>query len=90
MGITALATVLIVAGVVLLVLGSIPVKNTLEGNTLTVKYIIGEDTIDMSGAHFYPVPDEVNHNIIRVGGTSIGRKHAGNFMNTKTRTRFKF
>ena len=90
MGITAIATVLIVAGVVLLVLGSIPVKNTLEGNTLTVRYIIGEEKIDMSGANFYPVPDEVNHNIIRVGGTSIGRKHSGNFMNTKTRTRYKF
>ena len=44
----------------------------------------------MKGAQFYPVPDEVNNHIIKLFGTSIGKKRAGNFMNTKTKTRFKF
>lgn len=32
----------------------------------------------------------MNHNIIRVGGTSIGKKHSGNFMNTKTKNKYIF
>ena len=90
MTITLLATVLIIGGTILLILGTIPVKNTLDGNTLTIKYIIGKDTIDMTDAHFMPIPDEVNHNIIRIGGTSIGKIHSGNFMNMKTKTKYKF
>ena len=90
MTITILASILIIGGTILLILGTIPVKNTLEGNTLTVHFIIGKETIDMTNAHFMPIPEEVKHNIIRVGGTSIGKKHSGNFMNTKTRTKYKF
>lgn len=90
MSISILAGILITAGSVLLILGTIPMKNSIDGNTLTVKYILGKEKIDISDAHFYPVPDEVNHNTIRIGGTSIGKKHSGNFMNTKTRTRYKF
>ena len=90
MSISLIAGVLIIAGSLLLVLGTVPVKNTLEGKTLTVKYIIGKQTIDMTDAHFYPVPEDALHHIIRVGGTSIGKKHSGNFMNTKTRTKYKF
>ena len=90
MSISILAGILITAGAILLVLGTIPMKNSIDGNTLTVKYIIGKEKIDISNAHFYPVPDAVNHNIIRRGGTSLGKKHSGNFMNTKTRTRYKF
>jgi hypothetical protein len=90
MWITALATALIFIGVTLLILCSIPMKNTLEGNTLTVKYIIGHKAIDMTDAHFMPVPEETQHNIIRIGGTSIGKKHSGNYMNYKTKTKYKF
>ena len=90
MWISILATVLIFAGVTLLLLCSIPVKNTLENKVLTVQYILGKDTIDMTNAHFMPVPEETQHNIIRIGGTSIGKKHSGNFMNIKTRTKYKF
>ena len=90
MSISILAGILITAGAILLVLGTIPMKNSIDGKTLTVKHIIGKEKIDISDARFYPVPDEVNHNIIRVGGTSLGKKHSGNFMNTKTRTRYKF
>lgn len=90
MTITLLATILIIGGTVLLVLGTVPVKNTYDGKTLTVHFIIGKETIDMTDAHFMPIPDEVNHHIIRIGGTSIGKKHSGNFMNTKTKTKFKF
>ena len=90
MTITILATILIIGGTVLLILGTVPVKNTYDGKTLTVHFIIGKETIDMTDARFMPIPDEVNHHIIRIGGTSIGKKHSGNFMNMKTKTRFKF
>ena len=90
MWITIISTVMTIAGVTLLLLSSIPMENKIEGNTLSVRYIIGKETIDISGAVFLPIPEEVNHNIIRVGGTSIGKKHSGNFMNTKNKTRYKF
>lgn len=87
---SAIAGILITLGCVLLVLGTIPVKNTYNGKTLTVKYIIGKKVIDMTEAKFLPVPEEVHHNILRVGGTSIGRIRSGNFVNTRTKTRYKF
>lgn len=90
MSISVIAGILISVGCVFLVLGTVPVKNTLNGNTLTVKYIVGKETIDMTDAHFYPVPEDATNHIIRIGGTSIGKKHSGNFMNTKTRTKYKF
>lgn len=90
MWISILSGILIASGVTLLVLSSLPMKNKLEGNTLTVKFVIGKDRINMTDAKFYPVPEEVNHNIIRMGGTSLGKKHSGNFMNTRTKTKFKF
>ncbi len=88
--ISIIAPILIVTGVVLLVLGSVPVENKIEGNDLVVKFVIGKKMIDISDAVVMPIPEEVNHNIIRVGGTSVGKKHSGNFMNIKTRTRYKF
>ena len=90
MSVSIIATILVIAGSILLILSTFPVKNTLEGNTLTVKFALGSKKIDMTQAHFYPVPEDATHHIIRVGGTSIGKKHAGNYMNTKTRTRYKF
>ena len=85
-----LAAILITIGAVLLVLGTLPMENRVEGKNLVVKFVIGKKVIDISDAVVMPVPDEVNHNIIRVGGTSIGKKHSGNFMNTKTKTKYKF
>ena len=85
-----LAAILITVGAVLLVLGTLPMENKVEGKNLVVKFVIGKKVIDISDAVVMPVPDEVNHNIIRVGGTSIGKKHSGNFMNTKTKTKYKF
>ena len=90
MTISLIASVLIIGGTVLLILGTIPVKNTYDGKTLTVKFIIGKETIDMTGARFMPIPEETTRNIIRIGGTSIGKIHSGNFMNMKTKTRYKF
>ena len=87
---STIATTLIVLGCVLLLLGTLPVKNTYDGKTLTVKFVIGKDVIDMQDAKFMPVPEEATHNIIRVGGTSIGKIHSGNFRNTKTGTKYKF
>ena len=85
-----LAAVLITVGAVLLVLGTLPMENKVEGRNLVVKFVVGKKIIDISDAVVMPVPDEVNHNIIRVGGTSVGKKHSGNFMNTKTKTKYKF
>ena len=90
MSISIIATILIIAGCVLLILGTVPMENSYDGKTLTVKYIIGKDVIDMTDAQFLPVPEEVHHHILRVGGTSLGRKQSGNFKNTKTGTKFKF
>ena len=87
---STLAAVLITVGAVLLVLGTLPMENKVEGKNLVVKFVVGKKIIDISDAVVMPVPDEVNHNIIRVGGTSVGKKHSGNFMNTKTKTKYKF
>ena len=88
--ISVIAPVLIIVGVVLLVLGTLPVENKIEGNNLVVKFVIGKKTIDISDAIVMPIPEDVNHNIIRVGGTSVGKKHSGNFMNTKTKVKYRF
>ena len=85
-----LAPILIVMGVTLLVLGSIPVKNSIQDNTLSVTFVIGKKVIDITGARFLPVPDDVDRNLIRTNGTSVGKKHSGYFMNTKTRTKYIF
>ena len=87
---SVLATILIVAGCILLLLGTLPMQNTVEGNNLVVKFVIGKKVIDISDAVVMPIPEEVNHNIIRIGGTSVGKKHSGNFMNIKTRTKYIF
>ncbi len=65
---STLAAVLITVGVILLVLGTLPMENKVEGKNLVVKFVIGKKIIDISDAVVMPVPDEVNHNIIRVGG----------------------
>ena len=87
---TIIASSLITLGCLLLALGTIPIRNTYKDNKLTVKFIIGKKVIDMTDAKFLPVPEEVHHNIIRVVGTSIGKIHSGNFVNTKTKTKYKF
>ena len=89
MSVSFIAGVLITLGAVLLVLGTVPMENTLEGNTLTVRFIIGKKSIDMTDAKYYPVPQEATQHLIRVGGTSIGRKRSGNFKNMKTGTKYK-
>ena len=87
---SALATAIILFGVALLVLGSIPMKNTIEGNNLTVHFVIGKKVIDMTGAKYLPVPDDVDHNLIRTNGTSVGKKKSGHFKNTKTKNKYIF
>ena len=90
MWISVIAPVLIVVGVVLLVLGSLPIENSIDGNNLVVKFVIGKKTIDIADAVVMPIPEDVNHNIIRIGGTSVGKKHSGNFMNIKTKVKYQF
>ena len=81
---------LVIIGTTLLLLSTIPIKNTIENNTLTVKYILGKNTIDLTDARFMTVPDDIDHNLIRVGGTSIGKIRSGNFKNIKTGNKYKF
>ena len=88
--ISTLAAVLTIAGCALLLLSTLPMENRMEGNNLVVKFVIGKKTIDISDAVVMPIPEEVNHNIIRVGGTSVGKKHSGNYMNVKTKTKYRF
>ena len=90
MWISILGGILVTIGVIFMILGSVPVKNTLEGDKLTVHFIIGKKVIDMEGAKFMPVPEEATHNLIRIGGTSVGAKKSGWFMNTKTKTKYQF
>ena len=87
---SVLASILIVMGVNLLVLGSIPVKNTIENNTLIVNFIIGKKVIDVTDAKFLPVPNDVDKNLIRTNGTSVGKKKSGHFKNTKTKNKYIF
>ena len=90
MGISIVAGVLITLGAVLLVLGTLPMSNKLEGDKLVVHFVIGKKTIDMTDAKFLPIPDDVSHNIIRTCGTSIGKKHSGRFANVKTKNKYMF
>lgn len=90
MSISFIATAFIIAGTVLLLLCTLPVENKIEGKDLVVKFVVGKKVIDISDAVVMPIPDEVNHNIIRVGGTSIGKIRSGNFVNTKTKTKYTF
>ena len=85
-----LAPILIVMGVTLLVLGSLPMKNAIEENTLTVNFVIGKKVIDVTDAKFLPVPDDVDKNLIRTNGTSVGKKKSGHFKNTKTKNKYIF
>lgn len=90
MTITILGTALIIAGASLLILGTLPMQNTVEGKDLVVKFVIGKKVIDISDAVVKPIPEDATHHIIRVGGTSIGKKHSGHFMNRKTKTKYLF
>ena len=90
MWIQILSGILIFAGVLLFILTSIPVKNTIDGNILTVNYILGKRVVDTSDAVFMPVPDDALHNIIRLNGTSIGKRCSGKFMNIKSKRKYTF
>ena len=90
MSISFISGLVIIVAVIFLALSTIPMENKIEGNTLIVKYIIGKEKIDITDAKFLPVPEDTTQHLIRIGGTSIGRKKSGNFMNTRTRTRYKF
>ena len=85
-----LAPILIVIGVTLLVLGSLPIKNAFEDNSLTVYFVIGKKVIDVTEANFLPVPDDVDKNLIRTNGTSVGQKKSGHFKNIKTKNKYIF
>ena len=81
----SILTIIIIVAVLLLIFCTIPVKNEMRGNEIVTHYALGNTTsIDISDAVFSPVPEEAQKDIIRVGGTSIGRFKSGNFKNIKT------
>lgn len=80
----------IIIGVILLFFCTYTRKNTLNGKTLTVRFIIGKKVIDLRGAEFKPVPEETQRNIMRACGTSVGKVKSGFFYNYKTRTMYRF
>ena len=53
-------------------------------------YCIDKKVIDITDARFLPVPDDVDSNLIRTNGTSVGKKKSGHFKNTKTENRYIF
>ena len=57
----------------------------LEFDTPTVSFVIGKKVIDVTDAKFLPVPDDVDKNLIRTNGTSVGKKKSGHFKNTKNK-----
>ena len=85
---SALATAIIIIGATILVLGSVPTKNTIEDNTLTVHFRSGKKVVDITGAKFLPVPDDSDHQHLRTNGTSLGKKHSGHFKNTRTKNKY--
>ena len=59
MTITILGTALIIAGASLLILGTLPMQNTVEEKDLVVKFVIGKKVIDISDAVVKPIPEDV-------------------------------
>ena len=84
------ACIAVILAAILLILRTFPKKNTLQGDRLTVKFVIGRKVIDMGYAKFKPVPEDTQHNILRACGTSVGKYKSGFFYNYKTRTMYRF
>jgi len=84
-------SVLLVLGAIYAILRSLPVGNTISGNVLTVKTVIGSSTIELEdGFRIVPVPDDAKEKLIRVFGTSVGKKRSGKFRSLKTKRLFYF
>ena len=81
-------TAAVIVACTFLVLRTLPKENVLDGQTLTVKFCIGKEVIDMTDAVFKPIPDEAKHNLVRTFGTSLGARNSGEFTNSKTGTKF--
>ena len=84
------ACIAVILVAILMILRTVPKKNTFDGKTLTVKFVLGKKVIDMRGAQFKPVPEETQHNLLRACGTSVGKYKSGFFYNYKTRTMYRF
>ena len=46
---------MLIVGAVLLVMGTLPMENKIEGNELVVKFLIGKKVIDITDAVFMPI-----------------------------------
>ena len=89
--IAAVFAIAVAALSAVLVLGTLPARNEVKGNEIITHYVLGNKTaIDISNAVFGEIPEEAKSHLIRVGGTSLGRFHSGNFKNTQTGDKFKF
>lgn len=86
---TIVIAVIIIAAVYLVV-STVPMKNEINGKTLTTHFILGKTSLDLSDAVFKPVPEDACSKIIKVYGTSIGNKMFGRFKNYKTKSKYYF
>ena len=87
---TTIIIALIIIAAAYLVISTVPMKNEINAKTLTTHFILGKKTLDISHAVFKPVPEDACNNIIKVYGTSIGKKMFGRFKNYKTKTKYYF
>lgn len=78
----------IVLGIIF-VCSTIPVRNEVIENKIIIHFALGNKfTIDISNAVFRSIPSETQKDLIRLGGTSLGKVRSGNFKNIKTGTKF--
>lgn len=80
----------IICAAAYLVVSTVPMRNEIKGKTLTTHFILGKQTLDLTDAVFKPVPEDACQNIIKIYGTSIGKKMFGRFKNYKTKSKYYF
>lgn len=86
---TIVIAVIIIAAAYLVV-STVPMRNEIKDKTLTTHFILGKTTLDLTDAVFKPVPEDTCSHIIKVYGTSIGKKMFGRFKNYKTKSKYYF
>ena len=83
-----LLSVVVILAAVLLVMTTIPKENKIVDQTLIIKCIIGEKTINLDGAQLYPVSDDIISKLHKVTGSSLGKIKSGRFRHIDTKERY--
>ena len=85
-----IAIALVVLGTLYAILHSLPVGNSISGNTLTVKTIVGSSEFEIPGAVFLPVPEDARGRVVRLFGTSLGKRRYGHFRSISSKRTYYF